>query len=237
MWPLQHSPIVRAASAHGHTGASAIWAGGISGIRTYRRQALLLILLLFVLPGCYAFEYYGSLPHLRHVVELRGGVASRPESMNVSHAVLTGEAAKEIRLLTTLREVTIQECEREAGAPLLEPISRLPRLTSLELRHVPLHDEELQYLSDLEHLERLELIKTEVSGQGLRFLRNLPVKELTIVSSEITADSLQVLSDLPRLQELYLDVAGLDMSSMPALGHLPRFAYGKYSQRELPAPF
>ena len=70
-------------------------------------------------------------------------------------------------------------------------------------RATNLHDEHLQELAKLEHLEVLWLNQTQVTGDGLEALAHFPaLRELHVNESQLTPDGIQHLKQLDQLEKI-----------------------------------
>ena len=105
----------------------------------------------------------------------------------------------------SIESLDIDEWDDRVPTAKLAELSALKELKTLKLSYVPITDSELQNLSKLEGLEGLTLWNTEVQGHGLRLLSDLPkLRQLFIVNntSRVKPDlsGLKHLSRLERLQ-------------------------------------
>ena len=101
----------------------------------------------------------------------------------------------------------------------LQELGALKNLKSLKLQNIPITDDHLEYLSQLESLEDLLLGGTEVYGPGLVHLRNLPrLREMgfSMILSTVEPD-LSALSYLSRLENLRVTGFGLKPKHFSAL--------------------
>lgn len=107
---------------------------------------------------------------------------------------------------TDLESLDFDEWNDRIPIATLQDLNKLKGLKSLKLSYVPITDDDLQYLSKLESLEDLTLFRTEVQGQGLVHLGNLPRlrKMLVMMDTRRVKPDLSGFSHLSRLEDLQL---------------------------------
>ena len=79
------------------------------------------------------------------------------------------------------------------------------QVVTLNLNKMPVKDEDLQYISSMINLRKLNLSFTKISGASLSQLKNLKeLRQLSLSGTAVKAADLQVLKDLPKLAFLYI---------------------------------
>jgi Leucine-rich repeat (LRR) protein len=97
----------------------------------------------------------------------------------------------------------------------------LPDLTRIELRGVPITDDDLRHLTTLTQLEILDLSDTPITGSGLRYLAVLPkLRELNLSGTHIDDANLAPLVALSHLDELSLDHTAMTDEAIATLRQL-----------------
>lgn len=108
------------------------------------------------------------------------------------------------------------------GMPSMEQVGRLTKLIHLDLKDVPVNDDDLKYLRGLRRLRHLEIGDgVNVSDEGIRHLA--PLRELRTFSirrAQITDASLEVISEWRELEELNLYFHQFTDEGVPHLGRL-----------------
>jgi hypothetical protein len=95
-------------------------------------------------------------------------------------------------------------------------------LNSVSFHRTQIADEALAGLSAAENLRDIEFLGTSLVGEGLRALAPLKIRSLTLNSEDATAEGLQCLAEFEHLEELYLNVKGLELDRLPSLKKLTR---------------
>jgi hypothetical protein len=86
----------------------------------------------------------------------------------------------------------------------LDRVSTFSELESVSLSEVPgVHDSDMEWISRLQKLRRLDLTKTAISDAGLAFLDGSQLEELDISETNVTDQGLlRLAANCPRLQTL-----------------------------------
>jgi hypothetical protein len=109
----------------------------------------------------------------------------------------------EILRMTNLRELMLSD--RLVNDDILEALSRFSNLRTLTVRSIFVSDEGLRSLRRLKHLQTLRMfLSTEVTGQGLRYLAELRLKDVEITYFNVTDSDLKELRKLHGLKTLRL---------------------------------
>lgn len=96
------------------------------------------------------------------------------------------------------------EALREIGARL--ELNESGRVTSVILTDMPVDDEDLEPLADLENLEVLHLENTGITDAGLQHVRDLTnLKELSLYGTHVTSAGLEYVRGLTNLRNLGLN--------------------------------
>ena len=105
---------------------------------------------------------------------------------------------------TSIESLDIDEWDKRVPITKLEELSAHKEMKKLQLSYLPITDSGLQMLSRLEGLEELKLVQTEVQGNGLRHLADLPkLRQLLIMTdTRRVKPDLSGLSHLSRLEQL-----------------------------------
>lgn len=106
--------------------------------------------------------------------------------------------------IKTLETLSINGWNSSLPTAKLQELNAMKNLKSLDLQNIPITDDQLVYLAQLDSLEELVLGSTELRGPGLVHLRNLPrLREIVISMQPSTVEpDLSALSHLSRLQNL-----------------------------------
>ncbi len=105
----------------------------------------------------------------------------------------------------------------------LETLAHLPSLKALDLCGTSITNRGLKFLSKLPHLDTLVLSETHVTGPGLIELRSTHLETLTLDHLAVDDADLDILCELPTLQNLGLagtritDAGLLKLATLPAL--------------------
>jgi len=116
------------------------------------------------------------------------------------------QTLQQIIARTDIESLDFDEWDDRIPIAKLQDLSALKGLKSLKLSYVPITDDELPYLSTFEALEHLTLFKTEVRGQGLVHLSNLPSlkRMLVMMDTRRVKPDLSGFAHLSRLEDLQL---------------------------------
>ncbi len=170
--------------------------------------------------GCDAFEYYGPLPNLHKMLPISASELGTLTSLEIKRQTLSTVASREVRLVNLVQQLAIEDCQVQDGRALLESVAQLGHLRELTLRRCNLNDDDLAGLSDANQLTSLEIISTDVHGEGLAALAKLPLRSLTFHSRYATPESLKCIAEFSNLEELYLNIPNMSLDSLPSLAKL-----------------
>lgn len=178
-----------------------------------------------LLMGCGAFEDFRPYPHLREVAQISEKPAIGASRLEIRGKQISVEAAKEVRLVNTVQDVTLEECQVVDGQVLVESLAGIGSLESLSLRRTNVRDEHLAFLAGADKLNSLEIVQTQIKGPGLAALSELPIRSLSFTCLETDAESLQSLASLRHVEEMYLNLpADLAMHKLPSLQALTKLS-------------
>jgi len=201
------------------------------------------LMLLATVGGCAGSEFSNRLASLEVAgLAVAGssqctGVAERPHTAVVRWQVLNQGLMQSVCDQESLNELRLISSTRD-GSSILTHVSQLPYLETLSIIEVPLADRELEVLSEVTHLTSLELSRTGITGEGLRHLAKLPLKQLVIREKHLSIEGLQAIASMTELEELELVVPNLHLADLPILASFEKltsvtitdgyFSYRKY---------
>jgi Leucine Rich repeat len=101
---------------------------------------------------------------------------------------------------------------------LMSRLRHLPNLDHLVLTGGTVRDDDFQYLASLQWLEYVGLIQNEITGEGIRYLKDSgQLKRLLISSNPIGDVGLNAIAGVPNLQWLRLVSCGVSDSGLQRL--------------------
>ncbi|MBP7555365.1 MAG: chitobiase/beta-hexosaminidase C-terminal domain-containing protein [Chitinophagaceae bacterium] len=88
----------------------------------------------------------------------------------------------------------------------LKDLSKIKeQIVSLDLAHMPVTDRDLNTISELSNLRKLNLSFTTITGQSLAELKKLKhLQNLSLSGTQVKADQLNTLQGFPKLQTVYI---------------------------------
>lgn len=146
---------------------------------------------------------------IRHVAECK-----RLEVLNLGHTQLTNAGLAELANLSRLRQLGLSKARiTDAG---LQRIGKLTGLTHLNLSDTPITN--LNALSELRHLECLDVSGTKISDSDLRLISEMTnLRSLNVSGTQITDEGLRFLAPL---RSLYVLSLGRTRTGDEGLAHL-----------------
>ncbi len=134
-----------------------------------------------------------GLAELRFVPELR--------RLWLSGAEIKGPGVRHLASLKSLEELWLDETVDGRG---LLYLPSLPSLKSLILTDMRISDEALAAVKGLPSLELLRVVRTPITGTGLKYLRGTSVKDLNLSDTGVR-EGLEHLAAMPELEALHLN--------------------------------
>lgn len=98
------------------------------------------------------------------------------------------------------------------------------RVRYLDLSNMSLEDPSLEHLRIFKELETLDLSRTDISGEGLAYLENLPIARIKLCDCKMLSDKgISQIAKLKDLRDLNLErCTAITAQGLQALKHLPR---------------
>lgn len=171
--------------------------------------------------ACLLASGCGDSRYAQDVAAKRFDLAPQNHAATIHDQLLDQELMASLLAHGDLKEVRILMSDR-TSVPVLAEVSKLEGLSHLALLEVELTDEELAVLAAAKQLTSLELIRTGITGEGLKHLHGLPIKKLSLREPRLTPAGLQLLLGFPELEELELYTPNTRTEDIPSLAGLSR---------------
>lgn len=142
------------------------------------------------------------------------GSSGKVSSVSLSHDGQT----KWLKDLDGLR--TVRGMGRNITDKGVRQIAKVRQMSSLTLLSCPITDAALVALRDCQSLRRLSFSSAEITPDGIRELRPLPSLSSLAIFSPVDEEFLQVLTELPRLDSVYLSKLQLSARVSETLNQL-----------------
>ncbi|MCA9804660.1 MAG: serine/threonine protein kinase [Cyanobacteria bacterium HKST-UBA02] len=174
-----------------------------------------------------------TVPNIRQQV-----ASSKHRRLNVNRLGMSRNAWKDLPSLGA-RELSFESCNLTRSQ--LETLSRCKTIKVLKIKFCPAleNDENLAFLKDMTSLKSLDLSENGFTGEGLRYVKGLPVLEQINLHNcpNLTASGLKHLASCPSLIIFELKHTGLSEESFKAALLTPRLQKIELSHCSFPAGF
>lgn len=105
------------------------------------------------------------------------------------------------------------------------------QVVNINCANMPLKDEDLSILKDFSNLETLILSGTDILGDGLKYITQLPkLRHVAVSSTKVSADKLKPLASAPALRTVYCWNSGTSLKDSATLAQVNpriRWDFGK----------
>ena len=128
------------------------------------------------------------------------------------------------------------QSDRREFSKLFPLLGKLPHLRRLSVEAGAVHDDDLQYLSNLKDLKSLYLSKNQLSGGSLKLLSNMPMLEYLFVDGNpIDDQGVEFIADSPTISSLGLNETSVTDACIPSLAKMHKLFYLNVSNTKVTA--
>ena len=140
--------------------------------------------------------------------------AHSTRQLNLVRSRLTANGLRKLTFMHRLQRMSLSFAEVE---PSLAELSQYPTLTHLFLADAGVTDESLCHLRTLDRLRVLNLNANAIRGDGLMYLEQLPLEELSLSRTKLNHTGVRALAELTTLRRLELADTTLDSHAVSLL--------------------